>query len=150
MTSSIQSSRPSLYGLATELFCEVVASLPRLDLKSLRLINRTLCQVSSNQLFGSIDVRCVKSSVRQLGELSISSSWASQVQCISWTPPHSRHYTRTEFPDAYAEMAAVISHLGRLSSIKAVHFTEDAVVDWVLHFTEKHVLSPKSCDRGMT
>ena len=37
-------------------------------------------------------------------------------------------------------MVAVTSYLKRLSSVTTVHFTEDAVVDWVLHSTKKYVL----------
>ena len=73
-----------IFHLSPELLLNVVAMLPRSDLKSLRLMNRVLCGIASSKLFESIRVRDDPRSLKQLDQIARSQIWASQVRHIEW------------------------------------------------------------------
>ena len=118
---------PNLARIPSELFFKIVAPLPRSDLKSLRLLSRTLRNVASSRMFETISVRDDPASLRQLKNISENPFWASQVQHIEWTP--------CDFTNAPAETDSRVfqqqgEYIQMLRSIKTVQFMDGQIRGW--------------------
>ena len=126
---STQLAKTNLLHLSPELLLDIVAMLPRLDLKSLRLTNRVLCGIASSNMFESISLRDDPRSLGQLKQIANSRIWASQVRHIEWALCKFEYELEGCWPpnpvfsasgDILPYLIVQCEYLQRLPSIKAV------------------------------
>ena len=129
---STQVVKTNLAQLSPELLLDIVLMLPRSDLKSLRLVNRVLCDIASSKMFESISVRDDPQSLKQLEQIARSQIWASQVRYIEWLLRQTSFGSGSPWPtnpvvspsgDIHPYLILQCEYLRLLPSIKIVHFT---------------------------
>ena len=117
-----------LGSLPVELLRKIVKSLSKKDFKCLRLMNRELNGVVSDEMFRSLHVEDTKASILQLQNVSASSFWSRQVSHLSLVLPIRNPPEQFHKPEIHNTVLDVFNRrFAKLHNVKEVEIRNDFV-----------------------